>query len=439
MTTETTTPTTSGSRTPFLHGVRVLDITGALAGPYCTTILSDLGAEVLKIEPVSGDRMRARRLGSDRKPLPFDLIHRDKSSLAVEMKTAEGRDIVRDLARRSDVLVENFRAGAMARLGLAYDDLRADCPDLVYCSISGFGQFGPMREAKGIDLIAQAYSGLLSVTGTTDGRLAKAGFPVSDVGTGMWGAIGVLAALLRARSGGGGAYVDVALADSVAAWSLWEVADYVATGVQPAPLGTAHRLAAPYEAFTCSDGETLVLGAVDRAWQAMCTVLEVDLSEDPRFATEYERFVHRAPLAKILQERFATSDRTHWMTRLREAGVPCGPVNRIGDIVADEQLLARGLFVHDEERHGEPTIVNTPIVSDGAPRARGRAPELGRDSVAVLAELGYDGDRIAALADAGVIGRAASEPTVGEADATTEAAAPQNGTPARTTDAAGTR
>ncbi|MGW3127353.1 CaiB/BaiF CoA transferase family protein [Streptomyces sp. NPDC001123] len=399
-----TAPTQSAERGPaFLEGVRVLDVTGALAGPYCTTILSDLGADVLKIEPVTGDRLRARRMGPQHRSIPFDLTHRDKGSLAVDMKSPAGAGIVRSLARRSDVLVENFRAGAMARLGLGYEDLRPECPDLVYCSISGFGQFGPMRDAKGIDLIAQAYSGLMSVTGTTDGQLAKAGFPVSDVGTGMWGAIGVLAALLRARAGGGGAYVDVALADSVAAWSLWEVADYVATGVEPAPLGTAHRLAAPYEAFTCKDGATLVLGAVDRAWEALCAVLELDLRGDPRFATEYERFLHRAPLAEIIQARFATDSRDHWMDVLRAAGVPCGPVNGIGDILTDEQFAVRGLFVHDKERFAEPTIVNTPIVADGAPRARGRAPEVGSSTGAVLAELGYDEERIAALVEEGVV------------------------------------
>ncbi|MBL1101514.1 CaiB/BaiF CoA transferase family protein [Streptomyces coffeae] len=402
--TMTTHPAEPG--TAFLQGVRVLDVTGALAGPYCTTILSDLGADVLKIEPTTGDTLRARRMGPDRRPIPFDLVHRDKRSLAVDLKSPEGAGILRSLARRSDVLVENFRAGAMRRLGLGYEDLRTDCPDLVYCSISGFGQFGPLRDAKGIDLIAQAYGGLMSVTGSTDGQLAKAGFPISDVGTGMWGAIGVLAALLRARAGGGGAHVDVALADAVASWSLWEVADYVATGIEPAPLGTAHRLAAPYEAFACSDGATLVLGAVDRAWQALCGVLDIDLSEDARFATEYERFLHRVPLAEILQARFATAPRNHWMEALRTAGVPCGPVNGIGDILTDEQFATRGLFVHDEPRFGERTIVNTPIVSDGAPRARGPAPALGENTVAVLSELGYDGERITALVEAGVVGAA---------------------------------
>ncbi|MPY55679.1 CaiB/BaiF CoA transferase family protein [Streptomyces spongiae] len=388
---------------PFLGGVRVLDVTGALAGPYCTMILSDLGAEVIKIEPVDGDGMRRRRMGPDRRSLPFDLIHRDKGSLGVDLKSPGGRQIVIDLARRSDILVENFSVGAMSRMGLGYEDLRAECPDLVYCSISGFGQFGPMRDAKGIDLIAQAYGGLMSVTGTDDGRLAKAGFPLSDLGSGMWAAIGVLAALLRARAGGGGSYVDIALADTVAAWSLWEVADHVATGEVPGPLGTAHRLAAPYQAFDCGDGQTLVIGAVDRAWPRLCSVLGIDLSGDERFATEYERFRHRKDLAGILQERFITAPRDHWMAALRDAGVPCGPVNAIDAVVADPQFRVRGIFPKDPQRHGEPVIVNTPVVADGAPRARGGAPRLGESAPALLAELGYSAEDIQQLVDAGVI------------------------------------
>lgn len=398
---------------PFLQGLRVLDVTGALAGPYCTTILSDLGAEVIKIEPVTGDNMRRRTMGADAKPLPFDLIHRDKASLAVDLKSAEGREIVRKLAQRSDVFVENFRAGALRNAGLGYEDLRDDCPDLVYCSISGFGQFGPMREAKGVDLIAQAYGGLLSVTGTADGQLAKAGFPVADIGAGMWGAIGVLAALLRARAGGGGSYVDVSLADTIAAWSLWEIADYASTSVTPGPLGTAHRLAAPYQAFDCADGQPLVIGAVDRAWPALCSVLGIDLSGDERFATEYNRFVHREALAEIIQARFATAPRDHWIAALNQAGVPCGPVNDIAAVMKDPHFAERGIFLRAPERHGEPVMVNTPVIADGAPRARGRAPKLGQDTASLLAELGYDSARVARLARDGVIGVTADAKATG--------------------------
>jgi crotonobetainyl-CoA:carnitine CoA-transferase CaiB-like acyl-CoA transferase len=388
----------------FLDGVRVLDITGALAGPYCTTILSDLGAEVIKVEPVDGDSLRRRLVGPEQAPLPFDLIHRNKRSIAVDIKSERGRDIVRTLATRSDVLVENFRVGALARQGLSYDDLKGECPDLVYCSISGFGQFGPMRDAKGIDLVAQAYGGLLSVTGSTSGELAKAGYPVGDLGTGMWGAIGVLAALTRVRAGLGGAHVDVSLADTIAGWSMWEVADFVGTDEAPGPLGTAHRLTAPYQAFTCGDDAVLVIGATERSWQDLCAVLDVDFSGDARFEGEYARFVHREQLAALLQARFRTAPRDVWIDRLRAVGVPCGPVNDIPQMLDDAQYAARGMFPADVERFGHRRMVNTPIVADGAPRAQRRAPTVGEDTRALLAEIGVDGLEIAALLRDHVVG-----------------------------------
>ena len=391
-------------RGAFLEGVRLLDITGALAGPYCTTILGDLGAEVIKVEPVDGDGMRRRMVGSPKTPLPFDLVHRGKRSLAIDIKSPAGSEIVRDLAKRVDVLVENFRVGALAKCGLSYDDLKESCPDLVYCSISGFGQYGPMRDAKGVDLIAQAYGGLMSVTGSTSGDLAKAGFPIADLGSGMWGAIGVLAALERVRQGFGGAYIDVSLADTIAGWSVWEIADYIGSAVVPGPLGSAHRLAAPYQAFTCQDGETLVIAGTDRSWLPLCEVLSIDLRDDSRFDTEYQRYVHRDDLAVILQERFGSQPRDHWISRLRDAGVPCGPVNSIDKVVADPQFAARNLFVRDPERFGQAVVVNTPLVSEGAPRARGRAPGIGADTTSLLGELGLGEDAITELMRSGIIG-----------------------------------
>ncbi|OBJ08867.1 CaiB/BaiF CoA-transferase family protein [Mycobacterium sp. 1465703.0] len=397
----------------FLDGIRVLDVTGALAGPYCTTILADMGAEVIKVEPTEGDSLRRRTADPANGALAFDLVHRDKKSLAIDLKSRAGKRILVEMARRSDVLVENFSVGVLTRLGLGYEDLRPECPNLVYCSISGFGQSGPMRDAKGIDLIAQAYGGLMSVTGSDDGRLAKAGFPVSDLGAGMWAAIGVLAALVRAGSGGGGGYVDVSLADTIASWSLWEIADYMSTGVVPEPLGTAHRLAAPYQAFNCGDGQLIAVGAVERSWPRLCAVLDLDLSTDDRFATEYERFRHRKQLAEILDQRFMQEPRDHWIDWLRDAGVPCGPVNSIDAVVGDPQFKARGMFPQDEERHGATLLVNTPVMADGAPRARGRAPRLGESAPALLAELGYGPKEIEDLVAAGVIALAATDTNAG--------------------------
>jgi crotonobetainyl-CoA:carnitine CoA-transferase CaiB-like acyl-CoA transferase len=399
--------------TSFLEGVRVLDVTGALAGPYCTTILSDLGAEVIKVEPLTGDSLRNRRIGKRKQSIPFDLIHRDKSSIAVDLKNPQGKEVLHRLARTADVLVENFRAGAMDSLGLGYEHLKEECPNLVYCSISGFGQFGPLKGAKGLDLIAQAYGGLMSVTGH-DGQIAKAGFPISDLGTGMWAVIGVLAALQRVRGGGGGAYIDVALADTVASWSVWEAADYVATGEVPGPLGTAHRLVAPVQAFECADEKTLVIGATDRSWIRLCEVLEMDSTTDGRFATEYLRFANRDALTKILQEKFHAHSRDYWIDVMRDAGVPCGPVNTIDAVLKDEQFAIRGVFQYDEERFGTPIIVNTPIISDGAPRARGRAPRIGEDSSRLLFEIGYTTEEVASLCSANVVsGRENSTPGSG--------------------------
>ncbi len=396
-----TTPPPTG--TPFLRGVRVLDITGALAGPYATMALSDLGAEVIKVEAVDGDGMRNRVMGPDKLALPFGLTHRDKGSIAVDLKSEQGRGILRKLAQRSDILIENFRAGALQALGLGYEDLREECPNLVYCSISGFGQFGPMRDAKAVDLVAQAYGGLMSVTGSDDGELAKAGYPMSDLGCGMWGVIGVLAALLRARAGGGGAYIDVSLSDTVAGWSVWEVADYIATGEVPGPLGTAHRLTAPYQAFDCGDGRSLVIGAVERQWAKLCAVLNINLEGDARFDTEYPRFQNRHALAEILTIQFAKKPRDEWIEILRAAGIACGPVNGMDAVVDDEQYAARGMFIRDPQRHGQEIIVNTPIISDGAPRARGRAPLLGESTSALLAEIGYSDNEIDDFVADGVV------------------------------------
>jgi crotonobetainyl-CoA:carnitine CoA-transferase CaiB-like acyl-CoA transferase len=394
----------SGAPGSYLDGVRILDLTTALAGPYCTAILSDLGAQVWSIEPLAGDSMRARGEPGGIS-VPFQMVHRDKRSVAVDIRSAAGREVVIELAIRADAVVENFRPGVLDRHGLGPDDLLGRAPSLVYCSISGFGQTGPRRRDGVVDLVAQGYGGLMSVTGAGPGDVAKAGYPVADVGAGMWGAIGVLAGLNRRDRTGVGGHLDISLVDGLVSWGVWELADYQRTREVPCPIGTAHRLTAPYQAFRCGDGRWLTLAAVDRLWPPFCRLLQLDeLDRDPRFASESARYEHRIELGELLAERFLSAPRDEWLARLTHAGVPAGPINTVPDLLRDEQLATRRVFVEVESGGERATLINTPIVGDGAPRIRGAAPELGADTVTALRGAGYGDYAIQQLADAGVIG-----------------------------------
>ena len=388
----------------FLSGIRVVELTTALAGPYATTILADLGAEVIKIEGTEGDSMRRRRDGSSAISLPFAMIHRNKSSLAVDLKDPRGQQVARRVVDTADVLVENFRPGVIARLGLDYESVRQTNPGIVYCSISGFGQTGPLSPLGGVDLIAQGFGGLMSVTGFSPAEPAKAGYPVSDFGTGMWGAIGVLGALARRAVTGDGAYIDVSLAECVASWSLWEVSDWQANGEVPAPLGTAHRLAAPYQGFACKDGRFINIAAVGPRWREFCDVTGApQLRDDPRFANEVLRYANRLVLADLLGRQFALRDRDEWIKLLRDAKIPCGPINTIPEMLADEHLASRQLFEKINLGDQERTVVRTPVVASGAPRAVRQPPALGGETRVLLTEAGYADDAIEHLASDGVI------------------------------------
>ncbi len=389
---------------PFLAGVRVLDLTHAMAGPLCTAILSDLGAEVIKVERTDGDANRRRRASDTGVALPFEMVNRDKRCLAVDFRRAEGADAVRRLAASCDVAVENFTPGVLAKYGLDAASLRAVHPHLVYCSISGFGQTGPLRDAKATDLIVQGFSGLMSVTGQPGGEPAKAGYPVGDIGSAMYAVIGILAALARRQRTGHGAHVDVSLADTVAAWSMWEVAEYQMTGEIPGPLGTAHRLVAPYQAFVCGDGRWITVAAGERLWDTFCDVVGVGaLRDDPRFADEYTRFRNREPLAAALGDAFGRAGRDEWICRLRAAGIPCGPVHDTAEMLRDDQLAERGVFSDVDYGDATLTLVNTPIRSDGVAGIRGRAPALGSDTRLLLRECGYSDIEIDRLTTDGIV------------------------------------
>ncbi len=386
----------------------VLDLTEALSGPYCGAILSDLGAQVIKIERPEGDIMRRRGSGGATDGIPFQMIHRNKKSLAVDIRDKRGADLVRRLSRKANVLVENFRPGVLDRRGLGFEELSQENPALVYCSISGFGQTGPLREVGAVDLVAQGHSGLMSVTGTAAGQIAKAGFPVSDLSAGMWAAMSVTAALLRAARSGRGTHLDIALVDSIVAWALWELADYQISGQVPGPLGTAHRLVAPYQAFPCKDGRWITLAAVDRKWPKFCELIGTpSLPDDERFETEYARFQNREKLAQIISERLKSASADAWILRLRTNGIPCGIVNDIGDLLDDPQLAERKVIV-DLDLGGEAVnVLQTPVIADGVPGVMQRAPRLGEHSLELSRAAGLSDIEVKDLVDRGVLRLAA--------------------------------
>jgi crotonobetainyl-CoA:carnitine CoA-transferase CaiB-like acyl-CoA transferase len=389
---------------PYLQGIRVLDASGALAGPFCTAILSDLGAEIIRVEPPRGDGLRRRGRNDGGPSIPYEMVHRNKSCIAVDMTTPEGQDAIVAVAQTCDALVQNFRPGVMEKYGLGPERFERDVPHLVYCSISGFGGTGPRAGEGMVDLVAQGYGGLMGVTGSEDGEIAKAGYPVSDLGAGMWAVIGVLAGIVRrARTGRGGA-VDVSMVDGIASWSVWELADYQMTGEVPKPLGTAHRLAAPYQAFRCKDGRWVTVAAVERQWPLFCDVVQIPgLTGDERFATEWTRYVNRRDLAKLLATRFLDRPRDEWIADMSPLGIPCGPVLDLEEMLSEQQFVERGTFTRLTVGDREVVYVNTPIMGDGATRVQRPAPALGEATRRVLLEAGYTNEAIDDLVELKVL------------------------------------
>ena len=298
-----------------LAGLRVLDLSSQLSGPYCTMLLGDLGADVIKVEhPAGGDNARLMAPKVNGESAPFMTFNRNKRSITVDLKSPDGLAIVRRLAARADVVVENWRPGTAARLGLGYEGVRALNPRVVYCSISGFGQTGPYASRGGFDRIAQGMSGLMSINGEEDGAPLVVPIPISDIGTGMFGLIGILAALAYRDRTGEGQMIDAALLDTPIAWSVYEAASFFATGQAPARLGQGHRTNAPYQAFRTADGWINLGGGSQQFWRDICRILQVErLLDDPRFTTPELRVRHRRDLEALLQPRFLTQPSSVWL------------------------------------------------------------------------------------------------------------------------------
>ena len=393
-----------------LTGVRVVEVGIYMAGPFCGMQLADLGADVIKVEnPIGGDSGRDSAPFLDGESSPFIRLNRNKRSLAINLKAPEGKELFRELVREADVMVENLRPGTMADLELDYKRLSALNPRLVYVAASGWGQTGPYSQLAGLDIMAQAMSGLMSITGEPDGDPVKIGVPICDLVCGLYGTIGALAALRVREETGRGQYIDVSLFESGVSLEVWEAGRYFATGEIPKPLGSAHQVSAPYQAIRASDGYFTLGATSPRNWQSLCEVFgHPEWADQERFKDNASRHVRRDVLIPMIEEVTSHESRAHWVTMLQKAGVPCAQIQTYDQVVNDPQLNARGFFW--KGRHsklGEIEQIGSPIHFSETPVRQGPAgPGLGEHTSEVAKALGRTDADIAELKAKGVLGGA---------------------------------
>jgi formyl-CoA transferase len=390
-----------------LAGVKVLDICQVMAGPFACMLLADLGADVIKIEPPKGGDQTRGSMGFKMKgddSLGFLNMNRNKRSLTLNLKSEAGKSVLMKLVKDADILIENYRPGAMKRLGLGYDVLKEINPRLVYTSISGFGQTGPWADRPGFDLMAQAMSGVMSVTGYPGGAPVKAGVPVADIGCALFAVYGTLSAYIGAKASGQGQHVDAALMDAAMSFAVWDVCDYWGTGVEPQPLGTSNKMTAPYQAMACSDGYFVMGANNQKLWVKLCTLLDrTELLEDPRFSTISLRLANRAALEEELERTFRQQPKDYWVSTLLEAGLPAGPILTYPEAFGSEHAKARGMRMEiDHPVEGKVPNIGFPVKLSGTPQqVRRHPPLLGEHNEEVLAELGIGAEERAALAAGG--------------------------------------
>jgi formyl-CoA transferase/CoA:oxalate CoA-transferase len=399
----------SADGTGALAGLTVVDLTRVLSGPYCTMMLSDMGARVIKIEqPGRGDDTRGWGPPFQSGESSYFLsINRNKESVTLDFKHASGRRVLDALIARADVLVENFRPGALDRVGLGHGELAARHPALVYCSVSGFGQSGPRRLEPGYDAVMQGEGGLMSITGSPDGPPYRLGIAIADIVSGMFAAYGVAMALLARHRTGRGQHVDIGMLDSVAALLTYQAAICFATGEAPRRLGNRHPTIVPYETLPAADGELVVAVGNDTLFRTFCDVLELPaLAADPQFATNAARVQAHARLRPLLVERLRTKPCATWIAALRQAGVPCGAVRDLQQVLTDPQLLERAMIVALEHPAAGPIkVLGTPVKLGETPgRVRTPPPRLGEHTRRVLSQdVGLSEEEIEGLRREGVI------------------------------------
>ncbi len=391
-----------------LTGITVLDLTRVLSGPYCTMMLADLGARVIKIEhPGKGDDTRQWGppfLGVE--SAYFLSINRNKESVTLDFKQPGGREVLERLIDRADVLAENFKPGTLDRAGFGWDAVHARAPRLIYASISGYGQTGPRRNEPGYDAVIQAEGGLMSVTGDGRGPAYRLGVAISDIVAGMFTAQAITAALFHRERSGKGQRVDIGMLDTTAALLTYQAGNYFATGDAPVRLGNRHPTIAPYETFRTSDGEIVIAVGNDAIWRRFCPALDQPaLADDSRFRSNRDRLTNYAALKAILEPVLASRTRAEWTLRFQAADVPCGSVRDVAEVLADPQLAARGMVTTVEHPTVGPTrVISSPLHLSASPSSvRTPPPTLGQHTDAVLAELGYDPEMILSLKSSGAV------------------------------------
>ena len=398
---------TTTMHTGPLAGMRVLELAQIMAGPTCGALLADLGADVIKVEKVGGgdDSRGYREPRVNGVSAPFLMMNRNKRGIVLDLKHPQGRAILLRMVRDADVLVENYRRGTLEKLGLAYDVLAEANPALIYCAITGFGRDGPFADKGGFDLVAQGFAGLMAITGEPDRPPVKNGNPVSDINAGILAATGILAAYAHRLKTGRGQIVDTSLMEAALQQTYWHASSYFATGHSPGPLGSAHILTAPYQAFEASDGYINIGGANQANWERIAEVLgHAEWRDDPRFATNSARMENRDALAAAMNAVLVGRTRAEWIARLA-AGVPVGPVHSLGEALTHPQSLARGMvvdLVHPEA--GATKAIGCPIHFSATPTRIDRpAPLLGEHTRELLREFGYDDTQIDAFIAEGVV------------------------------------
>jgi crotonobetainyl-CoA:carnitine CoA-transferase CaiB-like acyl-CoA transferase len=402
-----------------LSHIRVLDLSRILAGPWCAQLLGDLGAEVIKVErPGAGDDTRGwgppfvqNEDGSDGDAAYFLCANRNKRSVTIDFTRPEGQELVRELARNVDVVVENFKVGGLAKYGLDYESLRKVNPRLVYCSITGFGQTGPYAPRAGYDFLIQAMGGLMSITGRKDGEPGagpqKVGVALTDILTGLYATVGIQAAITDREKSGNGQYIDVSLLDVHVACLANQAMNYLVGGTSPVALGNAHPNIVPYQDFPTADGHMVIAVGNDEQFARLCTALgESALASDARFSTNRGRVEHRAVLVPRLAELTQTVTTAEWVIRLEAAGVPCGPINNLEQAFADPQIVARELRI--EQPHplagSTPGVANPLRFSETPVEYRSAPPVLGGDTDSLLTDLlGLSAERLTALRELGIV------------------------------------